>query len=129
MAGGARNTGVKDMDLKDTALIILTTLIGGLFTFMWWDIRRRDKISNTRFNKKLYKEDGESVYLPRTECQKEQATYAKIIESKFETIQTMIQNLCKKVDQQAVDIKESNRMREDARKEWADIFRSHMIDR
>lgn len=112
------------MTIKDIIFAILTALIGGLFAFMWWDIRRRDKISNTRFNKKLYRENGQSIYLPRGECQKEQATYAQIVEMKFDAIRVMIKGLCKKMDAQTEFTKDMDRKRENTRAEFVKMIAS-----
>ena len=102
--------------MEEIAQTIHSTILTGLFIFMWWDIRRRDTLTNDRISKKLYREDGKEIYMREDACQKEQQTKTQLMNASLQVIHVEIKHL-------RADIKNSNEQRENARKEIIHMFK------
>lgn len=102
--------------MAEVAQTIHSTILTGLFIFMWWDIRRRDTITNKRINKKLYRDDGKEIYMREDACQKEQINYAQIMEANLKVIHVELGHLRK-------EIQNANEQRENARNEIINMFK------
>jgi len=67
----------------------------GALAAIWWDIRRSRTMNEIKLKKALYKEDGVTVYIPRSECKDNQETFCK----KTEEIKRLVADLDKKIGQ------------------------------
>jgi len=64
----------------------------GALGFIWWDIRRSRTMNETKLKKALYRNDGVTVYVPRSECKEEHENFCK----KTEEIKKIISDMDKK---------------------------------
>ena len=82
----------------------------GALSFIWIDIRRSRSTNEAKIKKALYRDDGITIYVPRSECKDEHESF------------------CKKTEEIKKIIAEMDKKRETARKEdsakWEAINRT-----
>ena len=84
-----------------TGTDIIGLVLAGMMAFVWWQVRK----NQSSLKLALYKKDGVSVYVPKSECRE---SHAKLEQS-----------VCGKFDGIKKDIKDMDDKRENARKDDA----------
>jgi len=78
----------------DAAVWLPSLIAAGALAFVWWDIRRSRIMNETKLKKALYKDDGVTVFIPRSECKDNQEMFCK----KTEEIKKLVAELDKKIE-------------------------------